>query len=310
MLIDPLLGAIAGRARSLLATGVFLGILLPPLAALCRPLLTPAVVGTLTFALLRLDWQRLRAGLDHPALPGAITLWLLVVSPLLLWLMVAALGVTPALGLALVLQSAAPPIGAAAVFALMLGADAVLALLATVVSVLLLPVTLTVLVAVLADQGLAVDLWAFFGRVSLLVALPFVLAGVLRRWLGPVRLARNQTRLEGLNVLLLLVFAFAVMDGIGPRLLNQPGYIGGLLVIACLVTVALHLLGWLAFRRFGPSVALSAAVCSGNRNMGLILAVTAGSAGPLFSHYVAVAQIPMYFAPLVIGLLARRLQPD
>lgn len=310
MLIEPLLGAIAGRARPLLAVGVFLGILLPPLAALCRPLLTPAVVGTLTFALLRLDWQRLHAGLDRPALPGAITLWLLVVSPLLSWLIATGLGLTPALGLALVLQSAAPPIGAAAVFALMLGADAVLALLVTVASVALLPVTLTVLAAALSDQGLTVDLWAFFGRVSLLVTLPFMLAGVLRRWLGPVRLARNQVRLEGLNVLLLLIFAFAVMDGIGPRLLNEPGYIGGLLMIACLVTAVLHLLGWLAFRRASPPVALSAAVCSGNRNMGLILAVTAGSAGPLFSHYVAVAQIPMYFAPLIIGLLARRLQPD
>ncbi len=310
MLIDPLLRAIAGRARVMLAAGVFLGILLPPLAALCRPLLTPAVVGTLTFALLRLDWQHLRDGLDRPALPGVITLWLLVVSPLLIWLLNIGLGLAPALGLALVLQSAAPPIGAAAVFALMLGADAVLVLLATVGAVLLLPVTLTVLAAVLADQGLAVDLWAFFGRVTLLVALPFVLAGVLRRWLGPVRLARNQVRLEGLNVLLLLIFAFAVMDGIGPRLLNEPEYIGGLLVIACLMTAALHLVGWLVFRRSGPTIALSAAVCSGNRNMGLILAVTAGSAGPLFSHYVAVAQIPMYFAPLAIGLLARRMQPD
>ena len=309
MPIDALLKAVAGQARAMLAVGVFLGILIPPLAALCRPLLTPAVVGTLTFALLRLDWQRLRAGLRRPVLPGLAALWLLGVSPSLVWLVTTGLGLAPELGLALVLQSAAPPIGAAAVFALMLGADAVLALLATVISVLLLPMTLTVLAAVLADQGLAVDLWAFFGRVTLLVALPFVLAGLLRRLLGPVRLARNQVRLEGLNVLLLLIFAFAVMDGIGPRLLHEPGYIGGLLAIACLVTAVLHLVGWLAFRRGGSPIALSAAVCSGNRNMGLILAVTAGSAGPLFSHYVAVAQIPMYFAPLAIGLLARRLQP-
>jgi hypothetical protein len=39
--------------------------------------------------------------------------------------------------------------------------------------------------------------------------------------------------------------------------------------------------------------------------MGLMLAVTAGTAGPAFSLYVGIAQIPMYFAPLLLGPLVR-----
>ena len=38
----------------------------------------------------------------------------------------------------------------------------------------------------------------------------------------------------------------------------------------------------------------------------LMLAVTAGTAGPAFSLYVGLAQLPMYFAPLLLGPLVRR----
>ena len=72
------LGFLGRQARWALPAGVFVGIALPDLAALLRPLLTLAVIGTLTAALLRLDWNRLAEGLRRPALPGAIALWQLV----------------------------------------------------------------------------------------------------------------------------------------------------------------------------------------------------------------------------------------
>lgn len=306
---DRWLQVLATRARPALAAGVFLGILLPPLAALCRPLLTPAVIGTLTAALLRLDWRQLRLALHRPVLLIQLALWQLLLSPLLVWLATQGLQLAPAYGLALILQCAAPPIGAAAAFVLLLGADAALALLVTVVTVLLLPLSLTALVVLLPGYSVQMDLLVFFGRVALLVLLPFVLASALRRWLGEARLARQQPRLEGLNVLLLVVFAIAVMNGVTARLLADPAFIGGLLALACAMTALLHLGGWLAFAPAGRDAALAAAVCSGNRNMGLMLAVTAGTAGETFALYVGVAQIPMYFAPLLIGLLAQRAQP-
>ena len=42
--------------------------------------------------------------------------------------------------------------------------------------------------------------------------------------------------------------------------------------------------------------------------MGLLLVVTAGTAGPLFTLYVAIVQIPMYFAPLLLGPSLARAQ--
>lgn len=295
------------QARWALPAGVFAGVAVPPLATALRPLLTAAVIGTLTAALLRLDWGRLAEAMRRPALPAAIGAWQLVASPVLAWAAAALAGFAPETRLLLVLQAAAPPIGSAAVFAMIVGLDGILAVIGTVVTTLLLPLSLTVLVALLLPQaGVQVDLAAFFVRVALLVAAPFALAWALRRGLGAVRLARHDELLGGVNVALLLVFAIAVMDGVTERLLRDPGYIGLLLLTASIATVVLHVAGFALFRHAGMGTAYSAALMSGNRNMGLMLVVTAGTAGDAFSLYVGIAQIPMYFAPLLLEPFLRR----
>ncbi|MGE0797013.1 MAG: hypothetical protein AB7G13_06145 [Lautropia sp.] len=307
--LTALLGALGRQARWALVVGVFAGIAIPPLAAALRPLLAPVVIATLTAALLRLDWTQLAAAAVRPALPLALTAWMLAVAPLAAWLVSGALGLAPDLRLVLLLQAAAPPIGSAAVFVLILGFDAVLAMVVTVAATLLLPLSLTPLVALLLPEaGVRVDLAAFFVRASLLVALPFVLAAILRRAIGVARLAAADDIVGGLNVVLLAVFAIAVMDGLTARLLADPATILRLLIVACAAAVVLHAAGWWLFRRAGADHALNAAVTSGNRNMGLMLVVTSGTAGETFALYVAIAQLPMYFAPLLLSPLAARLR--
>src|SRR5690606_40137318 len=81
MTVPGLFGFLGRQARWALPAGVFIGIALPGLAAMLRPLLTVAVIGTLTAALLRLDWARLAGAAKRPALPAAIATWQLVLSP-------------------------------------------------------------------------------------------------------------------------------------------------------------------------------------------------------------------------------------
>lgn len=296
------------HARWALPAGVFLGIVVPPLAAWLRPTLTLAVIGTLTAALVRLDWEGIVAVARTPRLAVLMTAMLLVLGPLLGWLVWQAGLVSPLVGQILVLQLAAPPIGSAAAFALFLGIDGALAMIVTVLATLLLPLTLTGVVAILLPaSGVAVDLATFFIRVLTVVATPFALAWLIRRAVGSARLARNGGLLAGINVLLLVLFAIAVMDGVTARLWVDPAGILGLLLLACVVGFVAHVIGYLAFRRLAAETALSAALLSGNRNMGLMLAITGGSAGLAFDLYVGIAQIPMYFAPLLLSPLAARL---
>ncbi len=301
-----LLDLLGVYARWALPAGVFAGIVLPDLAALLRPLLTPVVIGTLTLALVRLDWARMGTALRHPGLPLLLAGWQLLLSPALVWAASLLFGLPPDLHLLLVLQAAAPPIGSAPVFALILGLDGALAAVITVLATLLLPLSLTPLVVLLSDTGLRVDLAAFALRVTLVVIAPFVVAAVLRKLVGRERLRRNDALVGGLNVLLLVVFAIAVMDGVTARLLAEPAYIGGLLLTSCIAALLLHAAGYAAFRWTGARTALNAAILSGNRNMGLMLVITAGTAGEAFSLYVGLAQIPMYFAPLLLSPFVRR----
>lgn len=307
MAVLRLIRLLGRHARWALPAGVFLGVVAPPLASALRPLLTLAVIGTLATALLRLDWAQLRAAAQRPALPAALAAWILLASPLLVWFGTAQIGLPPDLRMVLLLQAAAPPIGSAAVFALILGLDGVLAVIGTVLTTMLLPLTLTPMVGVLLPEtGVQVAIVPFFSRVTLLVAAPFALAWLLRRIAGTGRLARHDDLLGGLNVLLLVVFAIAVMDGVTAQLLREPRSILVLLATAFIATALLHLAGFLLFRRTGLATAYGAAVLSGNRNVGLMLVVTAGTAGETFSLYVGLAQIPMYFAPLLLTpLLAR-----
>ena len=295
------------QARWALPMGVFLGILWPELAHAARPLLNLAVVGTLTAALLRLDWDRLGQAFAAPRLPLLLSTWQLLLSPVLVFALVKALRFPDVYVLILVLQAAAPPIGSASAFAMFLGLDGSLAMVGAAWMTLLLPLSLTAVVAWLLPQfGIEVDVLAFFVRVSLFALSPFVLAWLVRRSLGVQRLRQEDAALAGVNVVMLVIFAVAVMDGVTAAFWARPLEIGTLLFAACAGGVFWHLVGYALFKRQGLQVAYTAALLNGNRNMGLMLAVTVGTAGEAFALYVGIAQIPMYFAPLLLGPFVRR----
>jgi BASS family bile acid:Na+ symporter len=295
------------QARWSLPAGVFVGILLPDLAHAARPLLTAAVIGTLSAALLRMDWQRMLGWWQRPFWPLALTLWVTLISPLCVWGLTQPFDLDPAWRLLLVLQAAGPPIGSAAAFAMFLGLEASLCMVSTVCATLILPLTLTAIVAgLLPLSGIQVDIVRFFLRVLTLVALPFALAALLRRAVGVRRLLQADAELAGLNVLMLVIFALAVMDGVQGLLLHDTALAMSLLGLGCASVLCWHLVGMWLGRLNSVETAYSAALLSGNRNMGLLLVVTAGTAGPLFAMYVAIVQIPMYFAPLLLGPWLKR----
>ncbi|MDI9332003.1 MAG: hypothetical protein QM527_11975 [Alphaproteobacteria bacterium] len=301
------------QARWSLPAGVFVGILWPSLASAWRPLLPVAVVGTLVAALLRMDWDRMWTWVRQPAWPLGLVLWLTLMSPLLVWILAGAVGLPPEWTVLLVLQAAGPPIGSSAAFAMFLGLEASLCMVTTVWATLGLPLTLTAMVAWLLPQfGIEVDLWTFFLRVLVLVALPFALAALIRRQVGRERLSAIDEDLAGMNVVMLVIFAVAVMEGVQNILLQDPPFAFKLLGLACTSVLVWHAVGHALCRRAGLNTAYTAALLSGNRNMGLLLVVTAGTAGPAFALYVAIVQIPMYFAPLFLGpwlARSRRMTP-
>jgi predicted Na+-dependent transporter len=139
------LGAQGTRA---IAAIVVVAIAAPPLDALLKPFVTPAIFLLLLLAFIRVDAKLLRLHLRHPSLVIAATAWTSVGIPILCGIAGLKLKLDlsdPQLFLSLMLQSVAPPMMAAPALAALLGLDATLVLITLVTSAALNPLTAPVL---------------------------------------------------------------------------------------------------------------------------------------------------------------------
>jgi BASS family bile acid:Na+ symporter len=302
------------------AASVFAGLLLPPLAALLKPAVPTAIVALLALAFLRVDAGALRAQLARPALTLAAAVWIMLAVPALIGTALALLGigeVLPAVHLALLLQAFAPPIMAAPAFAALLGLDAALVLATLMLCMAATPLTSIAFAAIFlaapgalsGEPGAALT----FSPLTLGIRIAAVLAGaalaaaVIRRTMGEPWLRRQRERIDGLNVIVLLIFAIAVMDGVTARLIVQPGLVIGLTLVAFALALAIAALTALVFARAGRRRALALGLATGLRNLGLMLAATGGAVPEVTWIYVGLAQFPIYLLPQLLQPLARRL---
>jgi len=305
-MIAAALRLLGKHARWTLPVGVCTGIVFPALAEALQSLVLTAMIGMITVSLLRLEWSALIATLRQPARIGWITVCTMVISPVAVWLL-ARVGVIPeAFTVLSVLQAASAPIGSAAAFALFLGIPGHLSMAGTVVMTLMLPVTLTATASLLLPSfGITVDLGQFFVRVTLSALAPFVITLLVRKLVGEATLRRVDPELAGLNVVLLVLFAIAIMNGVTATFLERPAFILALFAWSCFAAVFWHSAGYTLLRAKGFENALSSSLLMGNRNLGLTLAVTAGTAGEAFQMYAGLAQIPLFCAPLLLSGVLR-----
>jgi len=266
----------------------------------------PALLVPLTIALLRLDWRHLHDYARRPMLVAVATVWLLGVSPLIVWLAVRGMPLPPALAQALVLTTASSPVMMCATICLIVGLDAALAVVLAVVTTALVPLTLPALSLSLLGLDLGIELGTFMARLSWLVGIPFAVALVARKAIGLERLARSARPLDAVAVISLVIFAIAIMDGITAAVLARPGAVVGTLVAAFAANLALQLVGTLAFWRLGPRRALTIGLMTGNCNMGIILVALADKADFDMVMFFALGQLPMYILPAVLSPLYRR----
>jgi BASS family bile acid:Na+ symporter len=291
--------AFLGRQAGLvLAGGILVGIVVPPLAAVMAPLLVPSIVLLLTVALIRLDGREILALLRRPAASAAIVVWMLIVSPVLMTGAVALIDPAPKLGTAMVLSAACPPIMSAIAFAFMVGLDAALATIVVFASIFLVPFTLPPLALLLLGLKLDIDLLTFMARLAAITGGSLVLAIAIRAAVARAAIEHRREMLDGIAVVGLLVFAVAIMDGVGAAALARPGYVAATLVTAIAANAALQIAGFFAFAWMARRRALAVAMASGNRNMGLLLAALGAAAEFDVALYLALGQIPVYLVPL------------
>jgi BASS family bile acid:Na+ symporter len=312
-LLDRPAAALAWLGRqgtNAVAISILLGIALPPLGALIRPFFAETVFLLLCLAFLRVDPGALRAQFGRPRLLLVAAIWTMLIVPVAAGLTLQAMGLadtSPSLLLALMLNVVAPPIFASPALAALMGLNAAVTLALLLVCIAATPLLAPALVAIFVGPAVT------FSPMSLGLRLVLMLAGAacvgiaVRAIAGKPWVERQALRIDGLNVIVLFLFAVALMGDVMANTIARPMFVLGLLALSTAVTFGLIGLTVLLFARAGIRSALPLAHAAGSRNTGLMLAAAAGAVPELVWLYVALIQIPIYALPLIMRPLLRRL---
>jgi BASS family bile acid:Na+ symporter len=291
------------------AGALLLGLAVPPLAPLFRPLFTASLFVLLCLAFLRVEPAALRGYFARPVLMVAVVLWIMLAVPLLIGVALPALGLgpqLPALFLALMLQAIAPPLMSSPTLAALMGLDAALSLATLIACTLLAPLTAPLLASLFVGTETSVAPLTLGLRLVAMLAGAALVAAAIRAWVGRDAIVRQNQRIDGLSVIVLFVFAVALMEGVLAQTVAEPLRILGLIALAFAIALVLIVVTALVFWPLGRRAAITLGLASGSRNMGLMLAAAGAGTPELVWLYVAVAQLPIYLLPLWIKPLAGR----
>ncbi len=297
------------QGTRVLAASIFVGIAVPPFAALLKPYFPETVFVLLCLTFLRIEPRAVGAQLARPMVLVATVAWMILVIPLGCGLGLIALGLdrlVPGLTLALVLQVISPPLMSAPALAALLGLEAALSLTAMVLATLAAPLTAPLFAEALLGAAIGISPLLLGAKLCAFLAGSALIAAAIRRLAGAAWTARQKERIDGLNVIGIAVFAVALMDGMAARIVAEPLLVLGLTGVAFAIALGLMALTGLVFAGLGSAAAFEVALTSGYRNMGLMVAAMAATVPDFTWTYFAVAQFPIYLLPHALKLVAQR----
>ncbi len=300
---------VLGRyAAHALPAGVVIGLAMPFLAEWMQPLMVPSLMIPLTLSLVRIPLNQLMTSMKRWRAISAATVWVLLGSPVLVWVILHLVDLPEPIAMAALITAAAPPITACAAIALFLGLDAAIVVVSTVVSMFLVPLTLPPVALLLADLEIEVQLWQLSLRLAVLVFSAFAVALLMKRMLGQARIDRHAALFDGLSVLFITIFVIGLMRGITGLAIRNPWFVVQTFAVATLLVFGLYVIATLLFWGLGPRSAMAAGLVSGNCNMGLMYLVLADQAPLDLLVFFAIGQIPMFFLPTLLAPLVARMK--
>ncbi|MDJ0955528.1 MAG: hypothetical protein QNI91_01645 [Arenicellales bacterium] len=252
------------------------------------------------FSLMQIDLKSVsRAAVKSPWPVMTIVLWQMLALPLIFGTVHVFAPFSGTWSEIVFLTACAGTIFGAPAFAQLINLDSGLTLLGVIASTLVMPFSLPLLALWILDSTGEFDFAAYTLRLFTFLVCPTLVA------IGYHRFARSDVRLSNQvlqlgSVFFLSLFAVAVMDGVGERLIMDTKPILTLLALAFGIHVTFFFSTALIFRYVNRSIAWTAGLLSSYRNLGLLLAV-AGSLLPNdFILFVALWQVPMYIMPMLV----------
>ena len=282
----------------LLILAVVIGLLLPGLAALLRPLLYPSLFAIMVFTLIQVDLRWLGQTLGRDTI-RVIALYMIhmVLVPVVLGLVFRAVSSDPVFALPVILVTAAGSMFGTPAIAVLLGLQGSFTLLGVLVSTALLPLTLPLVWIAYEGELLQMEFSIYCYRLLVYIVFPALLAWLYKALLRTGLNLPEEKSMKLGAVIGLVVFAIAIMDGVTARFLLQPSLVIGLIVLAFGLHFGLFGLTRICSGRMGDSIATEASLLSSFRNIGLIIAISGPYLPVEFFLFAGVWQIPMYLSP-------------
>ena len=297
----------ARYATIVMAAGIFLGLLFPGLAAAASPILAPTVAAILSLALVRLRGADVLARLSRRWLVALALLWQLIGSAVLIWLVTWPLGLSDGLRTALVVLTAASPIMSSITLALLFRLDAALVSVVVFGATLIVPLTIGPVGVLLMGEAAQIDIFEMMWRMAAIVAGAILIAVLIRALVSRTWIDARAAEIDGLSVVLLLIFAVAIMDQAADILRQNLHLFLVVLAASFALNLFLQVVTWLLFLRAGRAAAVALGMAAGNRNAGLALAGLPAAAPMEVGLIFALSQLPIYVLPLIMMPVYRRL---
>lgn len=299
--------AFIGRHGTLvMPSGIVVGLLIPQLTDLTRPLAEPLILVMFALSIYRLDPTEIRARLRRPAMVAFGVVWVLLLVPVMVFGLGYLFNLPPGLLIILTAWSACPPLVTIPGLAILLGLDGAAALLLMTGATILFPLTLPIVLAVLIGDGFGADPLAVAVRLMAIVLICCVAGQGARLLLGRRRVEASQNAADGVLVVLLAVFAVTIMGGLHRAMDVDMGRIPLFLFVAFAASAGLQLLSAGLFHRLPRASVATIALASGNRNFALLLPAVGTAFEADMWLYLGVVQFPIYILPMISKPLFRR----
>jgi bile acid:Na+ symporter, BASS family len=296
-----------------LAASILVGLALPWLAAAARPVLPLCILSFIVLTIARADAARLRAALRRPGPLACAMLWLIAAPAAttagIVWL-IGRGNLDPGFVLGLALLGAAPPIMSGPAVASLIGIEPTLILGATLATTFLSPLTAPLVADAVAGAAVPLDQGALALRLAIFLGLGAALALIWRRVVGEARIRARGRAIDGAGVVLYGIFAIAAMDGVLAAAVATPGRVAACLALVFAVSGLAAAASLLVLRFLAPADRLVFGYGAGQRNMGMLVAALGAATPPSTYLFFALAQVPIYFVPSLVRLLAPAPRPD
>lgn len=302
-----ILPEITRRGPTVLASGCAIGLAMPYLAELTRPLLPVMVFIFVLGTLLRINnaevissAKNLKVSLIFPAL-------MVVACPYLFGMIALYLTDNQELSLAIAIAVAAPPASGNAAVARMLGLDPSMSLVTALCSMAIIPITAPVILHVFADGlSLSIDPVDLAIRLAVLIGGAEGAALLIRRF-SQNFVASHGLAIDGVVVIALFLFATGTMAGMQTLILDEPARALSMIALAYGVNFFMQIL--IGGLYPGTLVAkFTMALNGGNRNVGLLWSALGVSLSPTMALYFACCQLPIHTMPKILQFVLPRLE--